>query len=251
MPGEVGAWRIERHATIGSTNVEAQARLGNPGAGGTVIVADEQTFGEGRHGRRWIAEPGTGLLFTAILPVPVPTSAAWVVPLWAGLAAAQALQDEFEVATTLQWPNDLLLDERKLGGILCVSRVVGRQSWIGVGIGVNVHRPQSRRAWAEIVPPPIALEEVVAAGEDARPRLLAAILARIEDDLAALDAPANVARRWERRSGLPRAYRFAFDDGARLEGSALRIATGGGLVVRTAEGERTIELAAEARVVRG
>ena len=92
---------------------------------GTVVVADHQTAGRGRLGRRFEAPPGTALLASWVMP------AHTLAPIAAGVAAAQACGDEVR----LKWPNDLLLGGRKLGGIL-VERI-GQKCVVGTGI--NLH----------------------------------------------------------------------------------------------------------------
>lgn len=241
--------QLEHHLAIRSTNEIAHQRLGDPAAAGLVIVADEQTAGSGRRGRRWIAAPRSGLLFTAILPQAVAASAAWGVTFWTGICVADALT-RWSLQPTLQWPNDLLIDGRKLCGILCVSRIVGDQASLGCGVGINVYRPRNRPDLDDISPPPIFLDDVAVTTAGARAELLVEILREFESRLDWLHAPETIAREWEARAELPVRYRFALEDGTQIEGTALRLAPGGGLVVRTAEGERVIELADEVRVVR-
>lgn len=242
--------QIEHRVATASTNEDAQRVLGDPAAAGLVIVADEQTAGRGRRGRRWIAPPRTGLLFTAVLPQPIRAADAWAVTFWAGISVAKAL-GRWNVEPLLQWPNDLLVDGRKLCGILCVSRIVGERASIACGIGLNVYRPDSLRNLDEIVPPPIFLDDCVVAGENARAELLAAILTEFERALELLHDPARIIREWESAAGLPGArYRLRFDDGSQIEGKALRLSPSGGLVMRTESGEHTIDLAAEVRALR-
>ena len=241
--------RIEHRVATGSTNEDAQRRLGEPGAGGLVIVADEQSAGAGRHGRRWIAPPRSGLLFTAILPEPIAAGDAWGVTFWCGLRIARALERWTEVS--LQWPNDLLVDGRKICGVLCVSRIVGDRASVACGIGVNVHRPAYRPELDEIVPPPIFLDDVGVLVPDARPHLLAAILREFESALPALHEPQRIAHEWERAAGLPGArYRLRLEDGRLLEGEAQRLSPTGALIVRSKGVEHTVDLAAEVRALR-
>ncbi|MGH7683891.1 MAG: biotin--[acetyl-CoA-carboxylase] ligase, partial [Vulcanimicrobiaceae bacterium] len=175
--------QIDHRVATGSTNEDAQKVLGDPASAGRVIVADEQTAGRGRRGRQWIAPPRSGLLFTAVLPQPIRAGDAWAVTFWTGICVAKALQ-RWNVTPQLQWPNDLLVDGRKMCGILCVSRIVGERASIACGVGLNVHRPDDRPDLDAIVPPPIFLDDCAAAGENARAELLAAILSEFE---AALD----------------------------------------------------------------
>src|SRR5207244_4946287 len=92
---------------------------------GSVVVADQQTSGRGRLGRRWEAPPGSGLLASFVLPVHPLASLA------AGVAAARACGD----SVRLKWPNDLLVDGRKLAGILV--EVASERALVGVGINLS------------------------------------------------------------------------------------------------------------------
>lgn len=242
--------RIDHRTATGSTNEDAQGLLGEAAASGLVIVADEQTAGKGRRGRRWVASPRSGLLFTAIVPEQILAADAWAVTFWAGLCVAAALRG-WNVQTTLQWPNDLLVDGRKICGILCISRILGERAAIACGVGLNVHRPENRPELDEIVPPPIFVDDVTVAGDDARAELLVMILREFETSLPLLHEPARVVREWERAAGLPGArYRLSFDDGTSLEGEAQRLSPAGALIMRAGGSEHTIELAAEVRALR-
>jgi hypothetical protein len=116
--------RIQRVAVTGSTNEDIAAVLGDEQARGLTLVADYQERGAGRKGRVWIAPPGTALLCTIALPDPVPSTDLWAVPFWTALIVQAAMHD-MGAKAQLQWPNDLLLERRKVCGILCVSRVAG------------------------------------------------------------------------------------------------------------------------------
>jgi BirA family biotin operon repressor/biotin-[acetyl-CoA-carboxylase] ligase len=125
---------------IESTNVEAKA-LANRGAPeGTVVIAEAQTAGRGRLGRRWTSPAGKGLLFSALLRPMLPMSDAHMLTLVAACAAAEALESLAEVTVSIKWPNDLFIGDRKMGGILL--EVAGEQDdvdWVVVGMGVNVN----------------------------------------------------------------------------------------------------------------
>jgi BirA family biotin operon repressor/biotin-[acetyl-CoA-carboxylase] ligase len=129
---------------IESTNVEAKS-LANSGAPeGTVIVAETQTAGRGRLGRRWTSPAGKGLLFSALLRPALPMGDAHMLTLVAACAAAEAIESMCDVAVSIKWPNDLYVADRKVGGILL--EVAGEQDevdWVVVGIGVNVNTEYS------------------------------------------------------------------------------------------------------------
>ena len=127
----------------------------------SLLAADEQTAGRGRQRRPWIARPRTALLFSLAVPLPelLPTLPA-IAP-----ACGAALADhliERGVEARLKWPNDLLLDGRKLGGILCELAVdADGQSTLVIGVGINVLLTADDRA--RIGQPAAALADVLPA----------------------------------------------------------------------------------------
>ena len=120
-----------------STNDEL-LRLAEAGAPeGTVVVSEVQSGGKGRLGRSWLAEPGQGLLFSFLVRPALPPEIAATVPLVAGLAVTLALRD-LGYAAGLKWPNDVLIDERKVCGILCEAQTSARGiEGIVIGVGIN------------------------------------------------------------------------------------------------------------------
>jgi BirA family transcriptional regulator, biotin operon repressor / biotin---[acetyl-CoA-carboxylase] ligase len=120
------------YESIDSTMYEG-ARLALEGCPhGTVVVADEQTGGHGRHGRAWHSEKGAGLYATVVLRLPaVQASELPIVTLALGLAAADAIQ----LGCDLRWPNDVLIREKKCCGIL--TQLHGGAVVAGIGINVN------------------------------------------------------------------------------------------------------------------
>jgi BirA family biotin operon repressor/biotin-[acetyl-CoA-carboxylase] ligase len=240
--------RIRYAPETGSTNEDAQALLGTPGSAGLVLLAEYQRAGKGRHARAWIAPPGSSLLFTALLPEPIPVSALWAVPFWISLAVAESIEKNAGVRPSLQWPNDLLLGGYKCCGILAVSRVTGDRAWVGCGTGVNVRRPKDAATLAEIEPKPAFISDRVDTID--RESLLSAILHAFDTRLAMLEDPARVARAWETRAALQGTrYRIALDGGETFEAQALRLDDDGSLIVRAENGERRVALA-DARVLR-
>ncbi len=242
-------FEIRESSVTDSTNDDAAALLGMTEHAGAVLVADFQRAGHGRRARAWIAPPGSSLLCTAILPRAVRPDALWAVPFWTALGVADGIAAATSIRVDLQWPNDLLVDGRKVGGILCVSRVAGDRAWIGCGTGVNVVRPAADPELAALEPPPAFLSDVAPAVE--RRDVLRAILAAYARRLEGLDDPAGVARAWETRAGLAgTAYRILVDGEPRpFVANALRIAENGALVVADGSRERHISLA-DARVLR-
>ena len=129
---------------IESTNAEAKS-LANGGAPeGTVVIAECQTAGRGRLGRRWTSPAGKGILFSVILRPSRPMSDAHLLTLVAAAAAVEAIEQSLSVSMQIKWPNDLFVTDRKVGGIL--MEVAGEQDeveWVVVGIGLNVNTEYS------------------------------------------------------------------------------------------------------------
>jgi len=132
---------VHRFERLLSTQDEVH-RLAAAGApAGTVVVAAEQEMGRGSRGRRW-ASP-VGGLWLSFLCRPARSVGVEVLSLRAGLAAAEALAEVGGLPPiSLKWPNDLILKDRKVGGILCEARWQGDLlAWIAVGLGLNVRNP--------------------------------------------------------------------------------------------------------------
>jgi BirA family biotin operon repressor/biotin-[acetyl-CoA-carboxylase] ligase len=113
---------------------------------GAVVVAEEQTAGRGRLGRPWIAAPGTSLLFSLNLRPAVETRRLPELSVVAGLASAEAIRQVTGLRPEIKLPNDLLVDERKLAGILAEARE--ERVVLGIGINVNV-QPEDLPAGAD------------------------------------------------------------------------------------------------------
>jgi BirA family biotin operon repressor/biotin-[acetyl-CoA-carboxylase] ligase len=228
-----------------STNADAAALLADERFAGHTIVAEYQSRGAARKGRTWTAPAGTALLFTTILPRALDVRQLWVVPYWVALAVRNALL-RLGVATTLQWPNDLLLGERKLAGLLCQSSVSGVSARVACGVGINVRRPPTD---AGIDPPPAYCDDVAAVP---RADLLYAILREYERTLPMLDQSGRVCHKWHEAAELPgKRYQILLDGTAEpFDVVAEGLAEGGGLRVRREDGRNETISLADARVLR-
>jgi BirA family transcriptional regulator, biotin operon repressor / biotin---[acetyl-CoA-carboxylase] ligase len=121
--------------TIPSTMTEA-ARLAASGAPhATIVLAEEQTAGVGRLGRSWHSDAELGIYCSILLRLPVEPDTLPVINLLLGLATAEAIQKSTNLACDLRWPNDVLINERKVAGIL--AQLVDQCVVAGIGINVN------------------------------------------------------------------------------------------------------------------
>lgn len=217
--------RCELAQSLGST-LDRAHQLGAAGApGGTVVLALEQTAGRGRDGRTWHSPPGGLWLALLLRPRVTPLG---IVAIRAGLVLADVV-DELagRPLARLKWPNDVLLGDRKLAGVLCEGRWQGDTlQWLAIGLGVNVqnHIPAAVRDSA------ISLAEVVPRVRvlDVLDRLIPALtrLGTAAERLSEQECAAFAARDWLRDRPLRSPVR-GHARGVRADGALLVAATGG------------------------
>lgn len=133
--------RLALFERVGSTNDVAHVLASEGCPSGTLVVADGQTAGRGRAGRRWVSDPGAGIWLT-LVERPSDPAAVAVLSLRAGLRAAPVLERWADGPVRLKWPNDVFVGSRKLAGILAEARWRGeRLDWVAIGVGINVRAP--------------------------------------------------------------------------------------------------------------
>jgi BirA family transcriptional regulator, biotin operon repressor / biotin---[acetyl-CoA-carboxylase] ligase len=138
-----GVPRVELFAAVSSTLDVAHPMARDGAPEGTLLLAERQTAGRGRSGREWTSEEGAGIWLTLIAR-PSDEDALEVLSLRVGLAAAHALEPFALGNVRVKWPNDLMLDDGKLGGILIESRWrEKRAEWVAIGIGINCRAPRA------------------------------------------------------------------------------------------------------------
>lgn len=238
-----GLWTaLEVVEETGSTNADVAAAATGGAAEGLVVVAEHQTAGRGRRSRGWSSPPRAGLTASFLLRpgAAVPAGRWGWLPLLAGLALARSVRDVAGVHARLKWPNDLLVDARKCGGIL--AEVVGDRAVV-VGVGLNV-----TLAAAELPPPapdapPATSLALAGARSTDRGRLLHSLLGELERWYEAWRGAAGDAG----ACGLRAAYaadcatlgepvRALLPDGTELTGTAEAIDADGRLVLGTPTG---------------
>ena len=140
---------------------------------GAVVVADEQTAGRGRQGRRWLAPPGKAILSSTLLRPPEGRRQPEL-SLVAGVAVADAVEEALGLSAQIKWPNDVLVNRKKVAGILAEAR----DGAVVLGIGVNVN--QRREELPPDATTPAASLFTVDGVERAREPILVRLLARLE-----------------------------------------------------------------------
>jgi BirA family biotin operon repressor/biotin-[acetyl-CoA-carboxylase] ligase len=124
---------IHRLQTTASTMTDAAALAKQGAPHGTAVVAERQTAGIGRHGHSWHSEPGAGLYLSIVLRL---AAAAPALTMALGLAVQRAINDTAQVSTDVRWPNDVMLNDRKVAGIMVQASEPGV---LIAGIGINVN----------------------------------------------------------------------------------------------------------------
>jgi BirA family biotin operon repressor/biotin-[acetyl-CoA-carboxylase] ligase len=140
LAGTPFAKHIHHFFSIGSTN-DAAMELGQAGEpNGTLVLAEHQTAGRGRAGRVWLSEKSSGIHMTVLLRPPLSPVQAPMLTLLAGLAARDAVADVAGLPCDIRWPNDLILNGKKLGGVLTEMHAEpDRVKFVVIGIGINVN----------------------------------------------------------------------------------------------------------------
>ncbi len=230
--------RLVVRRELPSTNSEA-ARIAQAGAAhGTVVVAESQTTGRGRHARTWFSPAGVNL-YASILIRPVDVQMAipdWLcwIPLATGFAAAESIQSVTGFSPTLKWPNDLLAGEKKIGGLLCEGGTDSRRHpFVILGLGLNVNGP------ADSFPAELAGRASSLLVETGRPvdraRLLAQVLLDVEHvlDILATEGPSRLRLSYLTRcTTIGKRVRVVMNAGQELIGEALSIGGDGALHLR-------------------
>ncbi|WP_423751660.1 biotin--[acetyl-CoA-carboxylase] ligase [Salinirarus marinus] len=223
-------YRVEHHDSVASTNDRARD-LAADGASDVVVVADEQTGGRGRLKRAW-SSPSGGVWASLVLRPDRPPAHVPVFTLAAAVAVARACR-EAGAPAVIKWPNDVLVDgsERKLAGVLTeMEGEADRVSWLVVGAGVNANVD------ADALPPG-ATSVREEAGDVDRRRFLQRTLETFHE---LWEDPDRILPAWRELSvTLDRRVRVETATEV-LEGEAVDVTFPGALVVRTADGRRTI-----------
>jgi len=211
----------------GSTNATAleMAEAGAPEW--TLVAAAHQTAGRGRLGRSWTDRPGAALMFSLVVRPSVDPSRVGLIPLLAGAAMAAAIRDVAGADVRCKWPNDLLVDGSKVGGILVESSVAdGRLAHAVVGIGVNLE-------------PPASVDAAAGIGDVDPAVLLTSFLRRFRDGYVRL--PEGVGDAWSALSAtIGRSVEITRRDGPSILGRALAVDERGALVVETEHGTEIV-----------
>jgi BirA family transcriptional regulator, biotin operon repressor / biotin---[acetyl-CoA-carboxylase] ligase len=212
LKGNLFGKRVFHFFKIDSTNRVAM-ELGYAGEPeGTVVMAEAQTAGRGRSGRSWHSERGTGLYFTILLRPRLAPAQAPLLTMLAGVSAHTAIAAQTGLVPELKWPNDLLLNGKKLGGILTEMHAEPSQvRFVIVGIGINVNQEKFP---AELSSMATSIRKE-SGRASYRLELLVRLLVQFESDYNRFlrEGPSFVVDRFERVSSFANGRRVRVDTG--------------------------------------
>jgi BirA family transcriptional regulator, biotin operon repressor / biotin---[acetyl-CoA-carboxylase] ligase len=228
---------------IGSTNSEAMAAAAEGAPEGSVFLAEEQTAGRGRGAHNWESARSVGIYCSVVLRPLLPPADVLVMSLAAGLAVRAAIEQvDSRVVIDLKWPNDILIEGKKVCGILTeMNAEVTRVRYVVVGVGINVNQSSF----------PVELQNeatslrITTGSEWSRVEVAAALLKSLDREYRQLveqsDARQSILRRFVEHSSWVsgKQVRIA-ENGSALEGITEGLDERGFLLVRTAAGLRTV-----------
>jgi BirA family transcriptional regulator, biotin operon repressor / biotin---[acetyl-CoA-carboxylase] ligase len=230
--------QIDVLAETPSTNAVVAAAAAEGAAEGLVVAAEYQSSGRGRLGRTWTTPARSALLMSVLLRPAAVNASRWP---WLGLlvplAVAAAVRQVGEIPALVKWPNDVLVEDRKLAGIL-LERIDGPAAVVGIGLNVTLRETEKPHPAATS----LALEKAVTTD---RATVLAAILRELSGRYQAwVDAagdPATILPEYRELSAtLGNKVRVELPDGTFLEGTARDLADDGRLIVDTPDGPRPL-----------
>jgi BirA family transcriptional regulator, biotin operon repressor / biotin---[acetyl-CoA-carboxylase] ligase len=241
LRGTIFATNIHHFYKIGSTNTAAMAAAAEGSPEGSVFLAEEQTAGRGRGANTWQSPRSTGIYCSAVLRPKLPPSDVLVLSLAAGLAVQSAIQQvDSRVSADLKWPNDVLIDGKKVCGILTeMNAEATRVRYIVVGVGINVNQ--------ESFPKELAATSLrLATGSEwSRVEVAAALLKSLDREYRNLadnsDARRDILQRFAANSSWVRGKKVRIEEnGSAFEGTTEGLDERGFLLVRTPHGLQTV-----------
>lgn len=224
--------KIYTFETIDSTNNCGKVLASVGATEGVVVIAEEQTAGKGRLGRTWQANPGENLTFSVLLRPLVSPEAINLLPLYIAVAVAEAIERESNLKVECKWPNDLLVNNKKIGGILIEGSVKQNiVEHVVIGLGINVNQTQFS---GEFKTKATSLRLESRQYID-RTKLFKAIISSLETQYKSYAKTAfrSVIPLWEKRSTMLNKSILVSQSGNVFSGTVKGLSPEGGLILET------------------
>jgi BirA family biotin operon repressor/biotin-[acetyl-CoA-carboxylase] ligase len=243
LRGTIFDAQVRHYYKTGSTNTAAMAAAAEGAPEGSVFLAEEQTAGRGRGSHTWQSARSAGVYCSVVLRPALPPSEVLVLALAAGLAVRAAIEQvDSRVNVDLKWPNDVLIEGKKVCGILTeMNAEVTRVRYVVVGIGINVNQASFPK---ELEDEATSLR-LATGSEWSRVEMTAALLKSLDQEyrlfIEQAGAPQSILRRFAERSSWVKGKRVRIEEnGSKIEGTTEGFDERGFLQVRTAQGLRAI-----------
>lgn len=228
-----GLWQhLDVVPTTGSTNADLSRIAGEGAPPGRILASAHQSSGRGRLARRWEAPPDTSIACSALVAPRRPLAEWGWLPLLVGMAVTDGVRAATGLDARLKWPNDVLVDGRKLSGILCesVGGADAPRAVLGFGLNVTLRRDQ--------LPVPTATSTRLEGSDAEATAILAGVLRSLETWYSAWDEGGDVVEEYRLRCDTIGRDVAVHLPNADVRGLATGVDAGGGLVVRSEAGER-------------
>lgn len=242
IKGTIFSRQVQHFFSVGSTNTLAMEAGAEGLPEGTVFLAEEQTAGRGRAAHAWHSVQGSGIYCSVLLRPALPASEVLLLSLAAALAVRSAMAEiQPAFAPDLKWPNDLLLGDKKVCGILTeMNAEPTRVRYLVIGIGINVNQasfPPALQGQATSL-------RMASGSEWSRAELCAALLKSLHREYAEFvrnpAARADILRRFAAHSPMVQGRAVRVEENGGFEGTTDGLDDRGFLRVRTADGMRTV-----------
>ena len=234
---------ILRFETLDSTNTEAarQARQGAPE--GLCVVADEQTAGKGRQGRSWTSMKGSGVYMSLLLRPAIAAERLSLITLAGAIAVHEVLVKGFLINADIKWPNDILVDEKKICGILAEAVETTAGLAVIIGIGINLNTPPDANSTS------INAETSFRTTRDDVLDAVLTELERVYDQL--IRSPQQIVDMWEERSSYATGLKVKINlSDTAIVGTTDGLEPSGALRVKLSDGSQTIVHAGDVERIR-
>lgn len=239
---------VVRFDSLPSTNLEAAERATEGAPEGLCVVAAEQTSGRGRLGRQWLSPKGAGLYFSIVLRPRFAQSSWPLLTLMSAVAVHDALLQSCNLQTDIKWPNDIVVGDKKLCGILAETFNAATDDSVVIGIGINLTEHS--------FPPELHAVATSVEGLLGRPVDYDVVLQSLVKNLSAQYGmlqtnDGSLTEKWCARSSYCSGKRIRVADGREVfEGTTRGLETDGGLIVELDNGEQRVIRAADISSVR-
>ncbi len=237
LKNTIFAHNIEVHQKLPSTNSRAKDLAIKGAAEGTIVIAEEQTAGRGRMGRQWLSPGSVNLLFSVLLRPGLEAEDVFTLTMAFALAACEGVGHISDIKAVIKWPNDIYVNEKKLGGILTEFSVKDQMAeYVIIGIGLNVNWNPGREEFVLYEPTSIKYECGKSVDREHLLVMLLKVFQGYYSDICVGNL-SNIHEKWNQKSMLLKRFVEVESGDGLIRGTVIRIDKKGSLVIKDENGE--------------